>query len=130
MLLQMARCPSFSQLNDIPVYIIYVTPLCTHLLMNTGCSHILANANNIAMNMGYSFKQILLQDFLFHFLSTCRSYIAGSHGHCRFSYLEKSRNCFSQWLHQLTIPPTVYKGSLQRLLFLVFMITPILIGMR
>ena len=130
MLLQMARCPSFSRLNDIPLYIIYVTPLCTHLLMNTGCSHILANANNIAMNMGYSFKQILLQDFLFHFLSTCRSYTAGSHGHCRFSYLEKSRNCFSQWLHQLTIPPTVYKGSLQRLLFLVFMITPILIGMR
>ena len=130
MLLQMARCPSFSRLNDIPLYIIYVTPLCTHLLMNTGCSHILANANNIAMNMGYSFKQILLQDFLFHFLSTCRSYIAGSHGHCRFSYLEKSRNCFSQWLHQLTIPPTVYKGSLQRLLFLVLMITPILIGMR
>ena len=130
MLLQMARCPSFSRLNDIPLYIIYVTPLCTHLLMNTGCSHILANANNIAMNMGYSFKQILLQDFLFHFLSTCRSYIAGSHGHCRFSYLEKSRNCFSQWLHQLTISPTVYKGSLQRLLFLVFMITPILIGMR
>ena len=50
-------------------------------------------------------------------------------------FLEKPPYCFPQWLYQFTFSPTVHQRSLfshlcQHLLFVIFLMIPILIGVR
>ena len=91
--------------------------------MDTGCFHILPIINNAVMNIGVSVSFWISVFIFFRYIP--RSGIAGSYGRSVF-VSEDSPYCFSQRLHQFTLPPTVYKGSFfphscQHTLFVVFL---------
>ena len=52
MRLHMTVFPSFSWMNNVPLYMYTIFPLYIHLSMDTYCFHILAMINNAAVNIG------------------------------------------------------------------------------
>ena len=96
---------------------------------------ILTIINNVAMNIGVHVSFRIRVFFFFFGFITRNEIFAGSHGSSIFSFFEKPQYRFPQRLHQIKFPPTVHHHSLsphphQHLLFVVFWITTILIGVR
>ena len=60
--------------------------------------------------------------FFFFFWIYTRNGIARSYNSSIFQSLEKSPQCFPQWLHQFTFPPVVYRSSLFSTSLLTFVI--------
>ena len=63
MLLQMARFPSFSWLNNITVYIFTTSSLMVYPLMDTKVVFILSTVNNSVINMGVWILSHILLSF-------------------------------------------------------------------
>ena len=74
-----------------------------------GCFHLLTTVNNAVMNLG-GLESFLITVFVF-FRYILRNGIAESFGSSIFSFFKKPPCYLPQWLHQFTLPPTVYKGS-------------------
>ena len=91
-------------MTNIPLHLLIHSSVDGHL----GCFHTLAIANNAALSTGVHES---FQVSVFGFLGYIpRSGIPGPYGSSVFIY--EFPYCFPQWLHQLALPPTVYKGSL------------------
>ena len=78
----------FLWLSNILLCIYITSPLSVHLLMDTGCFHVLVTINSVAMNIGV---HVSFQIRVFVFSGYMpRSRIVGSHGDSVFSLLGKA----------------------------------------
>ena len=75
-----------------------------------GCFHIWAIANNAAMNIGICVSFLISVLCIFDYIA--RNTIVVSYGSSIFEFFEKLSHHFPQWLHQFTLLPIMYRGSL------------------
>ena len=117
MWLQIALVYSFLWLNSVPLFIytsffffffFYTTPSSWSIPLDLGCFHILAIVSNAAVNTGV-YVSLWISDNFFDIYPRVELL---DHMVVLFSVVCGTAYCFPQWLHQFTLPPAVYKGSL------------------
>ena len=102
MLLQMAKFNSFLWLSSIPLYIYTTSSFSIHLLIETGCCHILVIVNNATVNTGV---RVYFQISVFVFFQyTERSGTARWYGSSIFSFLMNLSILFSTVAAPIYVP--------------------------